>query len=110
LSLASPALQVWVDGRVTPAQERLDLEAVVHTGGSNLLNQRTLRLLGVRLAVAGVSPPVALLLEARDFLSNRTIDLTITGTVQSPVVQIRPLRFLTEEAVRFFINSLIPVQ
>jgi hypothetical protein len=110
--MASPTVQLWADGRVTLEHKRLDMRVVVHTGGNTLLDRPGVQALAVRLALAGAAPPVALLLEVRNFLANRTVDLTVTGTVESPVVQIQPLRLLAEEAARFFIGQAagVPVR
>jgi len=42
-----------------------------------------------------------------DFLSNRTIRLTINGTVDNPIVRVNAGALLAEEAVRFFLSRYV---
>ena len=53
---------------------------------------------------------MALLQETSNLLANRVIYLEVTGTVRNPVIRVRVLPLLSEEAVRFFLNrSNLPV-
>lgn len=99
LSLSSPQLQLFVQGGVSFAG-RLNLSVVANTGQVN--STPALLLIAARLSVL-VSPPVGLLLEANQFLSNQVVYLDVTGTIHSPTVRIRPLPMLEEEAIRFFL-------
>jgi hypothetical protein len=97
LSLANGQLQVYLTGAITLAG-RLRLEATVATGqGANPLLAEALlsRLLAVPTA------PTALLLRANDFLSSRVVHLAIVGTLNRPIIRLRPLPILREEVVRF---------
>jgi hypothetical protein len=101
LALEGSLLQLFAEGTVDVGG-RVNLDVVANTGQLGA-NPGVLRLLGLRLPAAG-PVPVALLLEARDFFSNRVIYLRVTGTVRSPVVRVEPLPLLTEEALRFFVR------
>lgn len=99
LSLSSPQMKLFVQGGVSLAG-RLNLSVVANTGQVNATP--ALLLIAARLSVL-VSPPVGLLLEANQFLSNQVVYLDVTGTIHSPTVRIRPLPMLEEEAIRFFL-------
>ena len=63
-----------------------------------------LRLL--RLSIPAVGPiPLAAINEASSYLSNRTVRLTVTGSIGAPSIQVNASRLLTESAVRFFLNQ-----
>lgn len=100
LSLASPQVQLFVTGRATLAG-RLDLDAVVST--RDRIDSLLARNLLARLAVNAVAP-VALLVQANEFLANRVIHLAIGGTLSRPTVRVLPFQTLREEAVRFFLR------
>jgi hypothetical protein len=99
LSLSSQSVQVYATGNVS-LSGRLNLSVVVNTGQIN--NSPAILLIVARLSVL-VSPPVGLLLEANQFLSNQVIYLDITGTIHSPTIRVRPLPLLEEEVIRFFL-------
>ena len=99
LSLSSPNLQLFVQGGVSLAG-RLNLSVVANTGQVN--STPALLLIAARLSTL-VAPPVGLLLEANQFLSNQVVYLDVTGTIHSPTIRIRPLPMLEEEAIRFFL-------
>lgn len=106
LALANPSAQVFADGTVTTAG-RLDLHVVAHTGTIGP-QARGLRLLLTRLPIAG-PVPIGLIKDVSDFLQNRTIRLTITGTTAAPVVRVNAGALLADEAVRFFLSRYVPV-
>jgi uncharacterized protein involved in outer membrane biogenesis len=101
LALTGGNLQLHVDGTMS-LEGRLNLNVIAKTGDVGL---PTLRLgaIGVRIPVAG-PVPLVLLQEASALLANRVIYLEVTGTVRNPVIRVRPLQMLSEEAVRFFLN------
>ncbi len=69
-----------------------------------------LRVLGLNVPLTVGPVPVGLILQASRYVSNRTVNLEVTGTVSSPSVQLKPLNFLTQEAVQFFFDkNNIPV-
>lgn len=102
LSLQGSILQLFAEGTVT-LQGRLDLEVLVNTGQLGP-NPALLRLLGLRLPAAG-PVPLALILEASDYLANRLIRLRVRGTIRSPVVRVDPVALVTDAAVRFFLRQ-----
>jgi hypothetical protein len=99
LSLNSQNMQIYAQGNVSLAG-RLNLSVVVNTGQIN--STPAVLLVAARLSTL-VAPPVGLLLEANQLLSNQVVYLDVTGTVHSPTVRVRPLPTLEEEAVRFFL-------
>lgn len=99
LSLSSQNMQIYAQGSVSLAG-RLNLSVVVNTGQIN--STPAALLLAARLSTL-LSPPVGLLLQANQLLSNQVVYLDVTGTVHSPTVRVRPLPLLEEEVVRFFL-------
>jgi hypothetical protein len=79
---------------------RLDVTIALGQGNNPVLAELLLRRLAEYTA-----PPVALLVEANDFLANRVIHAEIGGTIRRPAIRLRPLRILREEIVRFFLRQ-----
>lgn len=100
VSMVNPQVQVYLDGTVG-GNGRLRMNATVQTGNTN----QTLALWLLRQIPKAAPPPIAILLSANDFLSNRTIHFEINGTTSHPIVRIRPLPLLSQEAVRFFLQN-----
>ncbi|HEX6960772.1 MAG TPA: AsmA-like C-terminal region-containing protein, partial [Lacipirellula sp.] len=100
LTLASSQLDIYITGTAN-LSGRLNLEAVVYTGQQE--NPLLANYLLERLA-AVAAPPVALLAEANELLANRVIRLQITGTINRPVIRVRPLEMLREEVIRYFLR------
>jgi predicted anti-sigma-YlaC factor YlaD len=106
-SLSSTLLQMIIEGTVT-LQGRLNLDVTARTGTLGV-NPNALRLLGLRLPVAG-PVPIALIAQVSSYLSNRVVHLVVGGTIRSPAVRVEPVSLLTEEAVRFFLErSNVPI-
>ncbi len=105
LALANPTAQVYADGSITLTNGRLDLDVVAHTGqiGPDV---RALRLIGLGVPVLG-PVPLTVVRDVSDFLSNRTVRLTIGGTVSSPAVRVNAGALLRDEAVRFFLSRYV---
>jgi translocation and assembly module TamB len=104
LALANPTAQVFAEGTITTTG-RVDLDVVAHTGTIGP-STRGLRLFGLRLPMIG-PVPVGLIRDVSDFLSNRTIRLTVTGTTSNPIVKVNVGALLREEAVRFFLSRYV---
>jgi len=104
LALANPAAQLFAEGTLTTSG-RVDLDVVAHTGtiGPDV---RGLRLFGLRLPSLGPIP-IGLIRDVSDFLSNRTVRLTITGTTDNPIVRVNVGALLTDQAVRFFLSRYV---
>jgi hypothetical protein len=105
LSLSSGSAQIYAQGNVTLAG-RLDLNVTVKTGDLNA-TRRTISLLASRLLLVA-APPVGLLVNVTQFLSNQVINLEVTGTVRSPTIRVRPLQLLGQEAAQFFLLQALP--
>jgi hypothetical protein len=91
-----------VHGPVT-LQGVLDLNVIVRPAAAQISNLPLLRLLGLRMPANGFLP-ATLIVQATNSLSAILIQLHVTGTVRSPTVQIRPISFLPQGAIRFFLN------
>jgi hypothetical protein len=85
---------------------RLDLDVVAVTNRIGI-DPRMLQAFGLRIPMIGPIP-VGLIMEVTSFLSNRTIRLRVTGTMDQPIVQVNVGQILTEEAVRFLLNPYLP--
>jgi hypothetical protein len=105
LALANSSASLYADGTVTLAG-RLDLDVVAQTGNIGV-NDRGLRLVGLRIPAFGPIP-IGLIRDVSDLLSNRTVRLTVTGTVKSPQPRVNTAALLSEEAVRFLIGRYVP--
>jgi hypothetical protein len=101
LALTSNAALVFAEGNVN-LSGKLDLDVKANTR-QLAVNPAFLRLFGLRIPAVGPIP-VALLLEAGSYLSNRLVNLHVTGTIREPNVQVNATALASEEAVRFFLN------
>jgi hypothetical protein len=50
--------------------------------------------------------PIGWIEQANRFISERAIYLRVTGTVDRPVVRVRPFEQLGQEGVRFFLSEI----
>jgi hypothetical protein len=104
LALANPTAQLFANGTISTSG-RVDLAVVAHTGTIGP-ESPGLRLLGLKLPAIGPIP-LSLIQNVSDFLSNRTVRLSITGSVKDPIVRVNVGALLTEEAVRFFLGKYV---
>jgi hypothetical protein len=105
-SLESALLQMIIEGTIS-LRGRLDLDVNTRTGHVTAL-PAGLRLLGLAIPLAGPIP-LSVIAEASFLLARTTVHLRVTGSVRNPVIQVQPLRLLTEEAVRFFLfRAVLP--
>lgn len=102
-TLTGQSLHVYADGSVT-TDGRLGLDVLASTGparSDRFLAQALLN----RLPALG-PPPLILALEINRFLSNRVIPLRVRGTVERPIVQVRAMPLLKDEALRYLLSQL----
>lgn len=101
LTLANPTADLYADGNVG-LNGRLDLSVIVRTGqvGANTTLLRQVETLATPL-------PLSVIRAASDLLSNRTVRLTITGTVSSPQTQVNTAALLSEEAIRYLLRQTV---
>jgi hypothetical protein len=99
LTVDSQALRLLAEGTVT-VEGRLDLEVTARTG-ELIVNPLILRLVGV---ATGLPLPLEVLIRASEWLSNRVVHLRVGGTLRSPTVRYEPIRILTEQTIRFFLQ------
>lgn len=105
LTLTGPTLRLYADGSVA-LSGRLDLAVIARTGQIGPSTQ-LLRLF--RISVPAIGPiPLAVILEVTNFLSNRTVRLRVTGTLDRPAVQVNAAALLAEGAVRYFFGDYLP--
>jgi hypothetical protein len=102
LTLVGDLARIYAEGTVT-LQQRLNLDVVANTNQLGI-DPAALQLLGVALPAFGPIP-LGTMNQAVSYLSNRTISLRVTGTIRAPSIQVNPVPFLTESAVRFFISQ-----
>ncbi|MBN9122079.1 MAG: hypothetical protein J0I06_23550 [Planctomycetes bacterium] len=105
VTLVSPNAQIFAEGNVTTSG-RVDMSVIAHTGSIGP-EAPAFRLLGLRLPVIG-PVPVGLLRDLGDALSNRTIRLSITGSVSDPQVKVNVGALISEEVARFFLSRFVP--
>jgi hypothetical protein len=104
-SLESAIAQLFVSGSITTVG-RLDLDVIART--NSLGNVNPVLLTAILKRIPAVGPiPVGLIANLTELLSNRVIDLSVTGTTASPVVSVKPLRILSQEAARFLLLRLV---
>ena len=105
LELTGNTLKLFADGTVS-VEGRLGLELTASVGSIGP-DPIALRLLRLRLPTVGPIP-LGLLTDATGYLSNRAIHLKVLGTVHQPVIQVEPLRLLSQEGAYYFLSRAIP--
>jgi hypothetical protein len=105
LALTGRLARLHIEGTVT-LQQRLDLDVVAATNTLGV-DPALQRLLSIRLPSVG-PVPLGLVTEVSNYLSNRTIRLSVGGTIRAPVVRVNTAATLSEAAVRFFLGQAIP--
>jgi translocation and assembly module TamB len=103
LALVGRTLQLYGSGTVTLAG-RLNLAVTANTGRLNV-SPLALRVFGINIPAMVGPVPVGLIYSASQYISNQTVNLEVTGTIDNPVVRIKAFQTLTEEAIRFFLNQ-----
>ncbi len=109
LVLNSKAFVVAATGSASLTGKKLDVNAVLQTGGS--VGQRIVNNLINRLLV-GALPQIALLGQVNELIRNRTIFLHVGGSPTKPVVQIQPGQIAARAFLQNFGRTLsgnIPV-
>lgn len=104
LALVNPAAQLFASGTITKAGQ-ISFGVVAHTGpiGPQAVG---FRLLARRLPVLGPIP-LGLIRDVSNLVTNRTVRLSVTGTISSPVVRVNVGALLAEEAVRFLLTQYV---
>jgi hypothetical protein len=102
-TLTGNGLDLMATGTVS-LRGQLDLDVTARTGRDRL-SSRLLQLAAV-LPLGSVGIPPTLATEATRLLADRLLYLEVTGTVQKPNVRLKPLRILSDEALRFFLGRL----
>jgi hypothetical protein len=103
--LSSPRVQVWSDGKIYLASQRMDLDVVISTNNFEFGNAQAVAFAS-QLAIQSAFP-VTTLVEVNRMLSNRTIHLDFVGTMADPRLRLKPLEILREEAARFLLRELL---
>lgn len=103
VALAGRSFRLYAEGTVALESQRLALDVVVDTSPSR--SDRFIAAFLLRQFVT-YATPIGWLDQANRFISERAIYLRVTGTVDRPVVRIRPFEQLGQEGVRFFLNEI----
>ncbi|MFO0967269.1 MAG: AsmA-like C-terminal region-containing protein [Gemmataceae bacterium] len=103
LGLEGAVGQLYAEGTIS-LEGRLNLDVTAGTGSFGI--DPRLRFLGLRIPAAG-PVPLVVAQEAATLLSNRVLQMRVTGTVRTPSIRVLPLATLTQEAVRFFLRSTV---
>jgi autotransporter translocation and assembly factor TamB len=103
-TLVGEFLKLLIVGTITLAGN-LDLEVTAQTG-LYCLNPAQTDALRSRIPIVGAIPRLVLY-EISSLLSAAVVHLSVTGTVQSPVIRVEPLLVMTEEAIRFFLGRAV---
>jgi hypothetical protein len=100
--LSNPGAHVYADGSIT-RHGRVDLDLVAVTGqiGPNV---GALRLIGLNVPTFG-AVPLNLALQVTQLLSNRTVRLSVTGTLDAPRVRVNTAALLSDAVIRFFVGQ-----
>lgn len=99
LQLTSRSFMIAANGNVALDGSRLDLEAIVFTGGD--VQQRVVET-ALRELIVNSVPQIAAVARINDLLRNRTVFLHVRGTPSRPVVQPR----LGETAIHAYLQNL----
>jgi len=105
LELNGDLVEMFMQGAVT-LQGGLDLLVVARTTNQLCSNPLLVRVIASQVPAVG-PVPVALLAQISTLLANRVVQLRVTGTINSPQIRVDPVRLLTHEAARYFINRLV---
>jgi hypothetical protein len=105
LTLANPTSDLYADGTIG-LNGRLDLAVIVRTGQIGF-NDAALQRVGLDVATILTPLPVRVIRAASDLLSNRTVRLTVTGTVDAPHPRVNAAALLTEEAIRYLLRQSV---
>lgn len=105
LALSNSSAKLFGSGIILLSSGRLDLDLVALTGNFSV-GAQGLGLLAARIPAFGPIP-LSLIQDISDFLSNRTIRLSVGGTVKNPVVRVNTSALLADEAVRFLMGRYV---
>lgn len=103
-TLSGNNLRVYADGTLA-LNGRIDLDFKAQTGqvagGAGAL---------ALFGIPAVGPiPIGAVIRASQFLSNRSVLLKVTGTVDNPTVQVNVAALLADEAIRYFLGGINPL-
>ncbi len=103
-TLTGRLIGLFASGSIGLTTNRLDLDIVARTGviGPDLGPAGQF----IRIAAFGALP-VGVILEASRFLSNRTVRLKLSGSIQNPTVTVNAGQILVEEVIRYFLGGAI---
>lgn len=100
-------LLVVADGRIGMRDLRMDMGIVISTGQFTTTTEAAPALIR-RFAINSILPG-ATLLEIGRLISNRTVFLSMTGPVNRPVVQLKPVETAQAALRRLAIEQIIPL-
>ena len=94
---------IQADGKVNLRSRRMNLNVLVATGDYRDIAANFTQL-AQRYALRSLLPASAIL-SVTELLRDRTVVLTVLGTLQNPIVRLRPIETFREEAARFLLRE-----
>ena len=102
LALVGANLQLYADGAVTNAGN-VNLQVTANTGQLTV-SPLALRALGITVPVMIGPVPASLILELSTYISNRTLNLEVTGSIANPVSPDQTGKAPDARSDQFFFN------
>gem|GEM_PF-1915049 len=104
LALRSERLRVAASGSIRLDNSRMNIDAVAATGDFSA--QSLAWGVAARQLALSASPPLALLLNINRLINDRTVYLRIGGTPGAPIVRVRPVETLGQNALRYLLQEI----
>lgn len=104
LALRSERLRVAANGTIRLDNSRMNIDAVAATGDFSV--QSLAWGVATRQLALAASPPLALLLNINRLINDRTVYLRIGGTPGAPVVNVRPVETVGQNALRYLLQEI----
>ncbi|TWT82353.1 hypothetical protein CA13_38150 [Planctomycetes bacterium CA13] len=101
--MGSDTALVQADGKIFIRSGRMDLNAMIATGDYRDIVANFAQL-AQQYALRSVLPTSAIL-DISELLRDRTLVVGVTGTMQAPIVRLRPVETFREETARFLLRE-----
>jgi len=105
LTLANSTADLYADGTVG-LDGRLALAVIIRTGSIGV-NDSVLRQTGLQLARLATPLPIQIIGQISSILSNRTVRLSVSGTISNPQTHVNAAALFTEETIRYFLRQSV---
>lgn len=103
LTLANATADLYADGTVG-LDGRLALAVIVRTGSIGV-NDAVLQQTSLQLVRLATPLPIQIIGQISNILSNRTVRLSVSGTVSNPQTHVNAAALFTEETIRYFLRQ-----